>query len=171
MVQNTTDLGRLLNGTKISDFPHENVANAVIINTFGEAVPIPAGYYTTQGFADGSYAKYAYILGQKVNSYNWTWVSIVGYPFYYVTNTVTFASTHNDWGIYGMRKVSGYGLGCFLLGMDGQSYSYTSQSTGDTIIQTTMESILRHIKQQPGRYLLQFKAPTTQPLFLACLTR
>jgi hypothetical protein len=131
MVQNTTDLGRLLNGTKISGFPHENVANAVIINTFGEAVPIPAGYYTTQGYADGSYAKYAYILGQRVNTYNWTWVSIVGYPFYYVTNTVTFASTHNDWGIYGMRKVSGYGLGCFLRGLDDRSYSYISQSTGD----------------------------------------
>jgi len=131
MVQNTTDLGRLLNGTKISDFPHENVANAVIINTFGEAVPIPAGYYTTQGYADGSYAKYAYILGQRVNTYNWTWVSIVGWPFYYVTNTVTFASIHNGWGIYGMRMVSGYGLGCFLRGLDGRSYSYISQSTGD----------------------------------------
>jgi len=131
MVQNTTDLGRLLDGTKISDSAHENVANAVVINTFGEAVPIPAGYYTTQGYADGSYAKYAYILGQKVNSYNWTWVSIVGYPFYYVTNTVTFASTHNGWGIYGMRMVSGYGLGCFLRGLDGQPYSYISQSTGD----------------------------------------
>ena len=131
MVQNTTDLGRLLDGTKISDSDHENVANAVVINTFGEAVPIPAGYYTTQGYADGSYAKYAYILGQKVNSYNWTWVSIVGYPFYYVTNTVTFASTHNGWGIYGMRMVSGYGLGCFLRGLDGQPYSYISQSTGD----------------------------------------
>jgi len=131
MVQNTTALGRLLNGTKISGFPHENVANAVVINTFGEAVPIPAGYYTTQGYADGSYAKYAYILGQRVNTYNWTWVSIVGWPFYYVTNTVTFASYHNGWGIYGMRMVSGYGLGCFLRGLDGQSYSYTSQSTGD----------------------------------------
>jgi hypothetical protein len=132
MVQNTTDLGRLLDDTKISDFPHEKVEDAVIINTFGEAVPIPAGYYTTQGYDAGhnSYARYAYILGQRVNTYNWTWVSIVGWPFYYVTNTVTFASTHNGWGIYGMRMVSGYGLGCFLRGLDGQSYSYTSQSTG-----------------------------------------
>ena len=131
MVQNTTDLGHLLDGTKISSSPHENVTNAVIINTFGEAVPIPAGYYTTQGYADGSYAKYAYILGQKVNFHNWTWVSIIGYPFYYVTNTVTFESTHNNWGIYGMRMVSGYGLGCFLRGLDGQPYSYISQSVGD----------------------------------------
>jgi len=133
IVQNTTDLGRLLDGNKISDLAHENVANAVIINTFGEAVPIPAGYYTTQGYdsSHNSYARYAHILGQRVNTYNWTWVSIVGYPFYYVTNTVTFASAHNGWGIYGMRMVSGYGLGCFLRGLDGQPYSYISQSTGD----------------------------------------
>jgi len=131
MVQNTTDLGHLLDGTKISSSPHENVTNAVIINTFGEAVPIPAGYYTTQGYADGSYARYAYILGQRVNFHNWTWVSIIGYPFYYVTNTVTFESTHNSWGIYGMRMVSGYGLGCFLRGLDGQPYSYIRQSVGD----------------------------------------
>jgi hypothetical protein len=30
-----------------------------------------------------------------------------------------------------MRMVSGYGLGCFLRGLDGRSYSYISQSTGD----------------------------------------
>jgi hypothetical protein len=130
MVQSTAQLGSLLDGTKISGLPHERVENAVVINTFGEAVPIPAGYYTTQGYADSSYAKYAYILGQRVNTYNWTWVSIVGYPFYYVTNTAFFSSTQNSWGIYGMRMVSGYGLGCFLRGLDGQSYSYTSQSTG-----------------------------------------
>jgi hypothetical protein len=130
IVQSTAQLGSLLDGTKISSFPHERVEDAVIINTFGEAVPIPAGYYTTQGYADGSYARYAYILGQRVNTYNWTWVSIVGYPFYYVTNTDFFASTQNNWGIYGMRMISGYGLGCFLRGLDGQSYSYASQSTG-----------------------------------------
>jgi len=127
LVNSTYQLGLLLNGTALKG---ETLQDAVIMNTFGEAVPIPAGYYTTQGYADGSYAKYAWILGQKVNSYNWTWVSIVGYPFYYVTNTVFFASTQNNWGIYGMRMVSGYGLGCFLRGLDGRSYSYTSQSTG-----------------------------------------
>jgi hypothetical protein len=126
LVNSTYQLGLLLDGTALKG---ETLQNAVIMNTFGEAVPIPAGYYTTEGYADGSYAKYAWILGQKVNSYNWTWVSIVGYPFYYVTNTEFFASTHNNWGIYGMRMVSGYGLGCFLRGLDGRSYSYSSQST------------------------------------------
>jgi hypothetical protein len=128
LVNSTYQLGLLLNGTTLKG---ETLQDAVILNTFGEAVPIPAGYYTTQGYADGSYAKYAWILGQKVNSYNWTWVSIVGYPFYYVTNTVFFASTQNNWGIYGMKMVSGYGLGCFLRGLDELPYSYRSQSTED----------------------------------------
>jgi hypothetical protein len=128
LVNSTYQLGLLLDGTALKG---ETLQNAVVINTFGEAVPIPAGYYTTEGYADGSYAKYAWILGQKVNSHNWTWVSIVGYPFYYVTNTATFKDEQNNWGIYGMRMVSGYGLGCFLRGLDGRSYSYSSQSTGD----------------------------------------
>jgi hypothetical protein len=128
LVNSTYQLGLLLNGTALQG---ETLQDAVVINTFGEAVPIPSGYYTTQGYADGSYAKYAYIIGQKVNQYNWTWASIVGWPFYYVTNTAFFASTQNGWGIYGMSMVSGYGLGCFLLGLNGQGYQYISQSTGN----------------------------------------
>jgi hypothetical protein len=129
LVNSTSQLGQILDGTALTG---ERLQDAVVINTFGEAVPIPAGYYTTQGYdsGSGSYAKYAYILGQKVNSYNWTWASIVGYPFYYVTNTAFFATTQNSWGIYGMRMISGYGLGSFLRGLDGRSYSYVSQSTG-----------------------------------------
>jgi hypothetical protein len=130
LVNSTYQLGLLLNKTTLQG---ETVQDAVVINTFGEAVPIPAGYYTTEGYDSqhNSYSKYAYIIGQRVNQYNWTWVSIVGYPFYYVTNTAFFATTQNSWGIYGMRIVSGYGLGCFLRGLDGQSYSYISEPTGN----------------------------------------
>lgn len=78
MVQNTAQLGQILNGSALQG---ETLQSAVIINTCGEAVPIPAGYYATQGAAN-SYAKYCYILGQKVRFYNWTWASIVGYPLY-----------------------------------------------------------------------------------------
>jgi hypothetical protein len=136
MVQNTTQLGNLLNGTKISDSPYESVTNAVIINTFGEAVPIPAGYYATIGYnsTDRSYANYTYTLGLRVNQYNWTWVSIVGYPFYYVTNTETkpFNETQNTWGIYGIRMIGRDGtegppgLNAFLRGLDRQPYRYDS---------------------------------------------
>jgi hypothetical protein len=123
VVQNTTQLGQILNGTKISASPYENVTSAVVVNTCGETVPIPAGYYATQGSAD-SYAKYCYILGQRVRQYNWTWVSIVGYPLYYVCNTGLFPNDQNNWGIYGMKCVASGGLNSFLEGLNGESYAY-----------------------------------------------
>ncbi len=132
IVQSTTDLERLLNGTKISSYPHENVANAVIVNTFGESVPIPAGYYTTEGYdsSHDSYAAYSYILGQRTRQHNWTWVSIVGWPFYYVSNTDTFSSSHNTWGIYGMTRVGAPGLQAYLQGLGNKTYSYGYSQTG-----------------------------------------
>jgi len=133
LVNSTYQLGVLLNGTALKG---ETLRDAVLINTFGEAVPIPAGYYTSSGVgydsSSRSYARYAYTLGQRVKQYNWTWVSIVGYPLYYVTNTVFFAGTQNGWGIYGMRMIGRdggegpSGLNAFLRGLDSQSYSYNS---------------------------------------------
>jgi hypothetical protein len=136
LVNSTYQLGCLLNGTRISGLSTENVTGAVVINTFGEAVPIPSGYYTTKGYtsADQSYANYTYILGLRVKSYNWNWVSIVGYPFYYVTNTKFFNTTQNTWGIYGMRMIGTNngqgpsGLNAFLQGLAGRPYLYNSTS-------------------------------------------
>ena len=121
MIQNTSQLYQILNGTPIQT---ETLENAVIINTFGEAVPIPTTY-ATQYSSD--YAKYPYLLGQKVRSYNWTWASIVGYPLYYVSNTGYFtgSSDHNGWGIFGMKQVSQPGINAFLQGLDSQTYQNT----------------------------------------------
>lgn len=123
MVQNTTQLGQILNDTSLQGEP---LQNAVVINTFGEAVPIPAGYYATQGYdpEHNSYANYTYTLGQRVRQYNWTWVSIVGYPLYYVSNTGFFIGSddHNTYGIYGMKCVGSAGFNAFLDGLDGQGY-------------------------------------------------
>jgi hypothetical protein len=135
LVNSTNQLRFLLdNSTQIGG----TIQNAVVLNTFGEAVPMPAEYYRygsrqDEGYdsSHGSYARYFYTLGVKTRTYNWTWVSIVGYPFYYVTNTVTFEDEQNGWGVYGMRMVSGYGLGCFLRGFTGRSYSYVSEPTRD----------------------------------------
>lgn len=120
MVQSTAELAQILNGSPLQN---EVVENAVIINTLGEAVPIPSGYYATEG-ADNSYAKYCYLLGQKVSQYNWTWASIVGYPLYYVSNTDLFSDQHNSWGIYGMQNVGAGGLNAFLQGINNESYVY-----------------------------------------------
>ena len=125
LINTTTELGELLNGTLL---PMEKIRNAVVINTFGEAVPIPAGYYTSPNVGydtgAGSYALYCYRIGEKVKQYNWTWASIVGYPFYYVSNKEYFKTSHNSWGIYGMKHVGPAGLNAFLRGLDGKPYQY-----------------------------------------------
>jgi len=119
LVNSTNQLGLLLDGTPLVG---ENLEGAVVINTCGEAVPIPSGY--ADQYSQDSYARYCYVLGQRVRQYNWTWVSIVGYPLYYVTNTAKFASSQNTWGIYGMVHVGAGGLNAFLRGIDNKGYSY-----------------------------------------------
>jgi hypothetical protein len=125
MIQNTTQLAQILNGTPIQG---ETLQNAIVINTVGEAVPIPSGYYASTGVGydatHTSYARYSYTLGQRVRQYNWTWASIVGYPLFYVSNTGLFADYSNSYGIYGMRDVGAAGLNAFLRGLDNQAYAY-----------------------------------------------
>ncbi len=118
LVQNTTQLGQILDGNPLQD---ETLQHAVVINTLGEAVPIPETYADV--YDQDSYAEYCYELGKRVRQFNWTWVSIVGYPLYYVCNTDYFPDSHNTWGIYGMRHVGTGGLNAFLRGLDDQPYS------------------------------------------------
>lgn len=129
VVQNTAQLGQILNGTALQN---ETLLNAVVCNVFGEVVPIPQGYYTSTNVGydpiNSSYARYCYTLGQKVRQYNWTWVSIVGWPLYYVSNTAYFASTQNTYGIYGVNKVGSAGRTAFLQGLDNQSYFFRTDS-------------------------------------------
>ena len=118
MVQNTTQLGKLLNGQPLQN--ETSVQNAIVINTCGEAVPIPQSY---ANLYSSDYARYSYQLGNLTNLYNWTWVSIVGYPLYYVTSTLALSGTQNSWGVYGMARIGPAGLTAFLQGLDKQSYS------------------------------------------------
>jgi hypothetical protein len=120
MVQNTAELGQILDGTPLQG---ENIQGAVIINTCGEAVPIPTAYCASP-YSNDAYANYCHFLGKKVQQYNWTWASIVGYPLYYVSNTGTFTnpSDQNDWGIYGMKCVGAAGLNAFLSGLNNETY-------------------------------------------------
>jgi hypothetical protein len=132
MVQNTTQLRKLLDNQTISGLSSERVQNAVVINTFGECVPMPQEYYQgqsrdSQGYdssaPDGrGYVKYCYTLGNTVRMYNWTWASIVGYPFYYVSNNDVFSNDQNGWGIYGMKMTSQGGSRAFLEGLNNQTY-------------------------------------------------
>lgn len=131
LINTTEDLELLLeNSTSLEG----TIQNAVVVNTFGEAVPIPynytqngpqwdEGYYVIDASHD-TYSKYCYTLGLKTQQYNWTWVSIVGYPLFYVSNTETFTgpNDHNGYGIHGMIQVGPAGLNAFLRGLDGQPY-------------------------------------------------
>jgi hypothetical protein len=154
MVQNTAQLRQLIDGIKISGDPIENVENAIIINTFGECVPMPSEYHQGQsresegynGSVAYPYTRYCYTLGQKTRVYNWTWASIVGYPFYYVSNTGVFANEQNGWGIYGMKMTYQGGARAFLQGLDNQRYQYTESAVTDsasrqvTLTQAAMDS-------------------------------
>ncbi len=148
MVQNTTQLRQLLDGQKLTTLPEENVQNAVIINTFGESVPMPQEYYqgrsrANQGYdssASYPYVRYCYTLGAITRQYNWTWASIVGYPFYYVTNTGVFSSEQNGWGVYGMKMTSQGGVRAFLQGLDNQLYVYDSSGVISDVGVVTLTS-------------------------------
>jgi len=132
LINDTDDLELLLeNSTSLEG----TIQNAVVVNPFGEAVPIPynytqngpqwdEGYYVIDASHD-TYSKYCYTLGVKTQQYNWTWVSIVGYPLYYVSNTETFteSSDQNGYGIHGMIQVGPAGLNAFLRGIDNKPYN------------------------------------------------
>jgi hypothetical protein len=149
---NTTDQLELLleNSTSLEG----TIQNAVVVNTFGEAVPIPDDYceggsHKGEGFDPdpshdgGTYAKYFHTLGSLTRQYNWTWVSIVGYPFYYVTNTNYFISDQNTYGIYGMEDVRTAGVNAFLQGLNNTIYSYDTTGTASWVgvVQLTSEAL------------------------------
>jgi hypothetical protein len=124
MVQNTTQFAQILDNVTISNSPYENISDAVVINTAGEAIPIPSEYAQNLP-PPQDYAKFCFMLGQKVRTYNWTFASnTVGYPLYYVTNNGWF-STHPGtpaWGISGLQSIGPAGLNSFLEGLDNQPY-------------------------------------------------
>ncbi len=156
MVQNTAELGQILGGTPIAG---ETLENAVIINTCGEAVPIPTAYCTSP-YSDNSYARYSYFLGQKVNEYNWTWASIVGYPFYYVSNTAAFPTQQNDWGIYGMIRIAPAGVRAFLQGLDNQAYVYDSSGVTSDVGVVTLTPEAMYCCNYYGIYPSEYQTST-----------
>jgi len=162
MVQNTSDLKKLIDGQKITGSANETVQDATIINTFGECVPMPQEYHQgqileNQGYDAGApsgygYTRYCYTLGQKTREQNWTWSSIVGYPFYYVSNTVAFQDEQNGWGIYGMRMTNQGGLRAFLQGLDHQQYHYDDAGAISSVGQVTLTQTVINASNYYGIY-------------------
>jgi hypothetical protein len=72
--------------------------------------------------------------------YNWTWASIVGYPFYYVSNNAVFSGSQNNWGIYGMKMTSQGGSRAFLQGLDNQPYTYDATGVASDVGSVTLSN-------------------------------
>jgi hypothetical protein len=136
MVNNTDQFARILRGEALSG---ETVQNAVVINTFGEAVPIPSEYCKSP-YWNNNYAYYCHFLGNMTRLYNWTWASIVGYPFYYVSNTASLKDDQNSWGIWGMNRTGQAGVTAFLQGLTNKEYSYDSGSIISDVGVVTLSS-------------------------------
>jgi hypothetical protein len=167
MVQNTVQLRQIIDGQKISGSPEENVENAVIINTFGESVPMPQEYYqgnsrSSEGYdsSASSYARYCYTVGQKVRLHNWTWASIVGYPFYYVSNLGVFANEQNNWGIYGMRNTGPSGVRAFLQGLDDQTYQFSDNGVISNVGVVTLTGSVNDACNYYGIYPSSYQTST-----------
>ena len=157
MVQNTSQLAQILNGNPLQGEP---LRNAVVINTYGEAVPIPTTYCQAP-YSQNSYAYYSYYLGQRVNLYNWTWSSIVGYPFYYVSNTASFSGVQNSWGIYGMQMTGPGGSRAFLEGINNQAYvSNTNAVTDSANRQVTFTQKIVDLSNYYGIYPSTYQTST-----------
>ena len=174
MIQNTNQLNKILNGQPLQG---ESLQNAVIVNTFGEAVPMPSQFNTTTLGYDSinrSYALYDWSLGNIVRSYNWTWVSIVGYPFYYVANTGFLKNTQNTFGIYGISITAPNdpggatgtpGLNAFLEGLAGQKYTYNNNwitgTPGVVYLSSQTQSLCNYYGLYPSVYQTSTRALPT----------
>ncbi len=170
MVQNTAQLRQLIDNQTISGSPSERVRNAVVINTFGESVPMPQEYYQGQtrqnlGYDSSApsgfnYVKYCWTLGNTVRMYNWTWASIVGYPFYYVSNNAVFSSSQNNWGIYGMKMTSQGGSRAFLQGLDNQTYTYDATGVASDVGGVTLTTKAIEFTNYYGIYPSSYQTST-----------
>jgi len=156
VVQNTAQFGQILSGSALQG---ETLQNAVVINTCGEAVPIPTAY-CQDPYDDNSYARYCHFLGQKTNQYNWTWASIVGYPFYYVSNTAYFDDIQNGWGIYGMNRVAEAGIRAFLQGLDNQPYTYNTNGVMSSVGVVTLNDTVVNYCNYYGIYPSSYQTST-----------
>jgi hypothetical protein len=167
MVQDTVQLRQLLDGQKLTGAAEERVQNAVVINTFGECVPMPSEYYSgqsrsSQGYdaANGVYSIYCHTLGNLTRVYNWTWASIVGYPFYYVSNNGVFANQQNGWGIYGMSQTSVAGVRAYLQGLDNQPYAYNSNGVASEVGLVYLNQTVANLCNYYGIYPSQSQTST-----------
>ena len=137
MIQNTNQLNQILNGQPLQGEP---LNNSVIINTCGEAVPIPSQFSSTglihSNDHHNSYALYDYTLGKvPAIQLDLGEHSRVALLLRYEHKPHWFPEQHPEQlGHLRDERYGSHGLTAFLQGLDNQPYNYgrsdSSSSTG-----------------------------------------
>jgi len=162
-INSSQQMYTLLSAGSLTPKPGEtyNLQNSILINVFGEAVPIPTNLLTTK-YNTGNFGAYDKWLGQQIDTYNVTWVSVVGWPFYEVTNTNQTGETVFEsvgcqpyYGIVGIcsKNLQGAGLQNFLEGLTGQTCSPPNPSNKYTSLSPEAD----YAENYYGVYVNQFQ--------------
>ncbi len=83
---------------------------SVFMNGHGEAVPIPSQFVSG---TNPNWQAYFDFIRNKIKQYGWTWLSITGYPFYYVSNHA-YDAYWNTWNVPGLYNIGSSGVNEFL---------------------------------------------------------
>jgi hypothetical protein len=110
---------------------------SVFMNGHGEAIPIPRQYVSG---TNPQWRSYFDFIRNQIKKYCWIWISITGYPFYYVSNSY-YNSSWTRWGVPGLyegegtpnhigsngvNRLLGTTVDCFCWDYDNPPLSYIS---------------------------------------------
>jgi len=83
---------------------------SVFMNGHGEAIPIPSQFVSG---TNPQWQSYFDFIRNQIKKYCWIWISITGYPFYYVSNHA-YDSSWNTWNVPGLYNIGPPGVNRFL---------------------------------------------------------
>ena len=105
---------------------------SVFMNGHGEAVPIPSQFVSGTSPRWGDYFDF---IRNQIRKYCWIWISITGYPFYYVSNHA-YDSSWSTWNVPGLYNIGPPGVNRFLDSSTG-SLSWESYTLISVVSQIT----------------------------------
>jgi len=87
--------------------------NVTIVNCHGEVIPIPRQYVSgAPPSGSPQWIKYLRHIREGIIQDGWIWISIVGYPFYYVSNRAY--TSWKAWGVTGLYHIGCRGLSTII---------------------------------------------------------
>jgi len=105
---------------------------SVFMNGHGEAIPIPSQFVSG---TNPQWQSYFDFIRNQIKKYCWIWISITGYPFYYVSNHA-YDSSWNTWNVPGLYNIGSSGVNEFLDSSTGALY-WSSYSLISVVSQIT----------------------------------